>query len=96
MTRPVRCAACGLGRSTVRTGTLCAVCAPATRLDAGWMDQAACARHPHPEVFDPDATSTEQAEALATCARCPVIAACAAAADRLDARGVWGGRRRTG
>jgi short subunit dehydrogenase-like uncharacterized protein len=58
-----------------------------------WIGQAAC-RDADPAVFTDPADNTELAQALATCARCPVARTCldtALAHDRNGDLGIWGG-----
>jgi WhiB family transcriptional regulator, redox-sensing transcriptional regulator len=58
-----------------------------------WIAQAAC-RDADPAVFTDPADDVEVAQALATCARCPVARRCmdtALAHDRNSDLGIWGG-----
>jgi hypothetical protein len=58
-----------------------------------WIEQAAC-QDADPTVFTDPADSTEVAQALATCAHCPVARTCLATAlahDQVGDIGIWGG-----
>ncbi len=56
-----------------------------------WMDDAACADHPEPDLWFPERGGTTKA-AKAICATCPVRAECLQyALDDPDVEGVWGG-----
>ena len=56
-----------------------------------WRDYAACAGA-NPDDWFPAASDHDTRDrALAICARCPVVADCAQAADEMHAEGVWGG-----
>jgi WhiB family transcriptional regulator, redox-sensing transcriptional regulator len=58
-----------------------------------WIAQAAC-RDADPAVFTVPADDVEVAQALATCARCPVARTCLATAlahDQVGDIGIWGG-----
>lgn len=58
-----------------------------------WTEQAAC-RDADPEVFTDPADGDEIAQALSTCARCPVARTClntALAHDQIGDLGIWGG-----
>ncbi len=66
-----------------------------------WRRDAACADHPHPQLFDfsldgecPWETDARHDAALAVCRRCPVIDDCLAYAltARPRVEGVWGGQ----
>ncbi len=61
---------------------------------SNWMADAACAGYPNPEAFFPRsqgrAAVVEAQEALAVCARCPVVAQCAAYQKATGSVGVWG------
>lgn len=65
----------------------------------GWTERAACA-DADPELFAPRAVGRAEvyldavAVAQRYCASCPVIAQCAAEADRDGLQGVWGGSNR--
>lgn len=63
-------------------------------LSVEWMKNAACAGHENPEAFFPKSIGrqafVEAAEALAVCARCPVVEACAAYQKETGSVGVWG------
>jgi hypothetical protein len=58
-----------------------------------WTEQAAC-RDADPAIFTDPADGDEAAQALSTCARCPVARTCldtALAHDQLGDIGIWGG-----
>jgi WhiB family transcriptional regulator, redox-sensing transcriptional regulator len=58
-----------------------------------WIEQAAC-RDADPEVFADPTDGDELAQALATCARCPVARTCldtALAHDQIGDISIWGG-----
>lgn len=65
----------------------------------GWTEHAACVGA-DPELFAPRPVGRPEVHLTAVttarrfCARCPVIAQCAAEADRDGLQGVWGGSNR--
>ena len=65
-------------------------------LNVNWMEHAACAGHPAPDIFFPTkvgkAALKQAAEAQRICATCPVIAQCDAFRKATGSVGVWGAR----
>lgn len=63
-------------------------------LSVSWMENAACAGHPRPEIFFPSesgkAAVRDAQEALRVCASCPVVALCAQYQQETGSVGVWG------
>ncbi|MCV7424369.1 WhiB family transcriptional regulator [Mycobacterium yunnanensis] len=63
-------------------------------MSSDWMQRAACANHPDPEVFFPTQWASPR-RALAMCERCPVTTECLAHAKKIGANtGIWGGHER--
>lgn len=82
-----------------------AAIAPARPAGAVWPDDAACARVADPEAFAPGTATpssphyaaelvARQVTAHTFCAHCPVLHACAGAADDGLEVGLWGGAMR--
>lgn len=61
------------------------------------MKKALCAYHPTPDIFHADkGRSKDSLEAMKTCMKCPVQAACSDYRQRIDSNvGVWGGQAQT-
>ncbi|MGQ9348910.1 WhiB family transcriptional regulator [Mycolicibacterium gilvum] len=59
-------------------------------LNIAWMDHAACAGHPDPDLFFPTADNRLTHKARAICATCPVTAQCSTFQHDTGSEGVWG------
>lgn len=64
-----------------------------SRYDRDWMVRAVCREH-DPEMFAPNVSDKwSRNRAIAVCGQCPVLAECAAYAERVGATyGVWAGQ----
>ena len=68
---------------------------PASVTLGEWTERAAC-RGTDPSLFFPDAGQAVDPQAVATCARCPVLTECDThATTRPERHGVWAGALRT-
>ncbi len=64
-------------------------------IDDGWMEDAACAGHPDPDLWFPEHSPTRATKALEICRTCPVIDECSKAVRKLPRHsryGIWGGQ----
>lgn len=90
--KPGTCQPCRTRRAQ-DAARLAAVANAKIDLDRGWVQSAACAGHPDPELWHPASVATDVTEPLEVCLGCPVRADCLATAlaSTPPVQGIWGG-----